>query len=762
MARFGFKNKKGNSFLYSKKILGIACAALTLILSLVLLSFNVQDPSWFYFSTAQGAIQNIGGMVGAHVAALFFYLFGLSSYLFIPLLAAASYCLSKSIPWTDEIDRFLAGLVLIPITACFFYIYQIGSVDGMVNGGIVGQGFYSYIRNRGIDHFVLQIGIFCTIFAAVLILLRMSPMAVAQKLQKLFMWISRDGKKLIMPLAKMLRVILRVLIFPMRVLFTFMSRLLTAADIKESNQSVFAFEQGSAEDISLESEGFWKDYIQRRSSAVSAEIEKPIHFNSAEELSEKPKTVAQPKKTITRMNYSLPSAALFKRSDKDERTIRADENQQLASVLEEKLERCGVYGEVVSIKPGPIITLFEFQPDIDAKVSKILSLEHDLALALEAMSVRIIAPIPGTAKVGFEVANKQRSTVFLGDVMSSSVFQKYKGDLPFVLGKDTSGENVVVDLSDMPHLLVAGSTGSGKSIALNTMLVSWLCKLTPAELKLVIIDPKRLEFSAYKDIPHLLFPIITDPHRAAPVLRWLVRVMEERYEMMALQGVRSISDYKRLCKEKNVEDELPFIVLMIDELADLMMVARKDVEESITRLAQMARAAGIHLIVATQRPSVDVVTGLIKVNFPSRVSFRVTSKVDSRTILDALGAETLLGKGDMLFVDSHSSRMRRIHGAYVSDAEINAVANHVRAQQKVEYMDLQEAVATYKDELEAADEPLLKEVLSFLEEVDEISISLLQRRFKIGYNRSARLIELLESQGKIMPATGGKMRKVIH
>jgi S-DNA-T family DNA segregation ATPase FtsK/SpoIIIE len=434
----------------------------------------------------------------------------------------------------------------------------------------------------------------------------------------------------------------------------------------------------------------------------------------------------------------------------------------LAQVLEEKLLRFGVSGSVTKIKPGPVITLFEYQPEIDAKVSKIQGLESDLALALEAMSVRIIAPIPGTPLVGFEVANKERRDVFMRDIVRSSTFQKSKALLPIILGKDTTGDSVVVDLVDMPHLLVAGSTGSGKSVALNALLVSLLCKLKPDELKLIIIDPKRLEFSAYQDIPHLLFPIITQAHRAAPVLRWLVRVMEERYEMMAQLGSRSISDYKQMCKREGKKDELPYILLMIDELADLMMVARRDIEDSIARLAQMARAAGIHLIVATQRPSVDVLTGVIKVNFPSRMSFRVTSKVDSRTVLDALGAETLLGKGDMLFMDSHSARMRRVHGAYVTDTEIDRIVNHIKAQQKVEYTSLEDAVAAYNKDAAHQDEPLLPDIIAYLETIDEISISSLQRRFKIGYNRSARVIEMLEGQGKIMPSNGGKMRKIIH
>ena len=453
---------------------------------------------------------------------------------------------------------------------------------------------------------------------------------------------------------------------------------------------------------------------------------------------------------------------LFVKSSKEERLIKNDESKQSAALLEEKLSHFGVTGTIVGTKKGPVVTLFEYQPSIDIKLSKIVSLEQDLALALEAMSVRIVAPIPGTSRVGFEVSNKERQSVRMGDIVTSSSYENSKAVLPLILGQDTTGMQVIVDLADMPHLLIAGSTGSGKSIALNTMLMSLLCRLNPEELRLIIIDPKRLEFAAYRDIPHLLFPIVIDPHRAAPVIRWLVKLMEDRYELMAEQGVRSITEYKSSCVQEGKKDELPFIMLMIDELADLMMVAGKESEEGIARLAQMARAAGIHLIVATQRPSVDVVTGLIKVNFPSRISFRLTSKIDSRTILDAAGAESLLGKGDMLFMDASSARMRRVHGAYVSDAEIKKVTDALRGQQKVQYIDLQAAVDLYQAQNQEAEEPLLKDIIQFLGTIDEVSISLLQRRFKIGYNRSARVIELLEMQGKVMPADGSKMRKVLH
>jgi len=391
-------------------------------------------------------------------------------------------------------------------------------------------------------------------------------------------------------------------------------------------------------------------------------------------------------------DYVLPSLTIFIGVDVEQNDdCLKKELETDAYKLQEKLERFGVLGKIVTIKRGPVITLFEYKPQIDTKLSKILALEDDLALALQAMSIRIIAPIPGRSVVGFEVANKKRKNVSLAQVIQSNSYQEFSGNLPLILGEDTVGDTVMVDLARMPHLLIAGSTGSGKSVALNAMLMSLLCKLNPDELKLVLIDPKRLEFSTYTDIAHLLFPIVTDSKRAVPVLRWVVHQMEERYEKMAMSNARNIVEYnEHIYLQK--DERLPFIVVVIDELSDLMITAGKDVENSITRIAQMARAAGIHMIVATQRPSVDVITGLIKVNFPSRISFRVTSRVDSRTILDCIGAEKLLGNGDMLFLDVTNSQLKRVHGACVSDYEIRQVVDHIRSERLVSYLDFTQSI----------------------------------------------------------------------
>ncbi|MFI5333386.1 MAG: DNA translocase FtsK, partial [Candidatus Babeliales bacterium] len=457
--------------------------------------------------------------------------------------------------------------------------------------------------------------------------------------------------------------------------------------------------------------------------------------------------------------YRLPSVSLFTHVHEAGDNRSKDELESLARVLEEKLERFGIKGSVVACKRGPVVTLFEYQPDIDAKLSKIVSLEDDLALALRALSIRILAPIPGKSVVGFEVSNATRKSVFLSPIIQSREYEQYAGVLPLILGEDTFGSRVMVDLATMPHLLVAGSTGSGKSVALNVMLVSLLCKRSPQELQLILIDPKRLEFAAYADSAHLIFPIVTDPKRAAPVLAWVVHEMERRYTVMAQRSTRTIADYNVHVQE---QEKLPYIVVVIDELADLMMTAGKEVEDAIARITQMARAAGIHMIVATQRPSVDVITGVIKVNFPSRISFRVMSKIDSRTILDSAGAEKLLGRGDMLFIDGQGASVKRVHGAYVHDADIKQVVDHIKSQQLVVYQDIVHPCAVQIKAGAEIEDVLYQDVVRFLGEVDDVSISLLQRKFRIGYNRSARLIELLEMHGLIMPTEGGKTRKVIR
>lgn len=458
--------------------------------------------------------------------------------------------------------------------------------------------------------------------------------------------------------------------------------------------------------------------------------------------------------------YKLPHVDLLDPVEKRDIKIDRETINLNARILEKKLKDYGIEGEVKEVSPGPVITLYEFEPAPGIKISRIANLADDLAMALSAVSIRIVAPIPGKSVVGIEIPNAVRQTVYLREIIESRPFLESQSYLTLALGKTIYGEPFVADLAKMPHLLVAGSTGSGKSVSLNSMICSILFKATPIHVRFLMIDLKMLELSFYDGIPHLLLPVVTNPKNAKLSLRWLIDEMERRYRIMAEKGVRSIEKYNQKAQKENYE-LLPYIVVVIDELADLMMVSTKEVEEYIARLAQMARASGIHLIIATQRPSVDVLTGIIKANFPARISFQVSSKVDSRTILDTNGAESLLGQGDMLFLSPGAGRLSRIHGPFVSEGEIRRIVDFLKQQgspsYQTEILDERE-----KDEdIEELDDEKYEEAKEFVMERGEASISMIQRRFRIGYNRAARIIERMEKEGIVGPSDGVKPREVL-
>lgn len=481
-------------------------------------------------------------------------------------------------------------------------------------------------------------------------------------------------------------------------------------------------------------------------------------------------------KNISRIvaDYKLPSTEML--TPPAPRSEMAEvELMERARQLAEKCAEFNVSGQVKQISPGPVVTTFEFKPDPGVKYSRITSLVDDLCLALKAESVRIDR-IPGKSTVGIEVPNSHREIIRLREVLESKRFHESKSKLTLALGKTIDGSNYVADLTKMPHLLIAGATGAGKSVALNTILISLLYKATPEEVKLILIDPKRLELGLYADIPHLLSPIVTDPKRASYALKWAVAEMESRYKHLASFGVRNIEQYNADASANakrgsgsgsdgdNEMEPLPYIVVIIDELADLMMVSARDVEESITRLAQMARAVGIHLVLATQRPSVDVITGLIKANFPSRISFRVSSKVDSRTIIDSNGAEQLLGQGDMLFLPPGTSRLVRVHGAYVDEKEVKRISDFVRSQAKPAYDDkigLSEKELQGDEFGEMRKDEKYDEAVRIVIEMGRASTSVLQRRLRIGYGRAASIIDMMEREGIVGPEDGSKPRQVL-
>jgi DNA segregation ATPase FtsK/SpoIIIE, S-DNA-T family len=500
------------------------------------------------------------------------------------------------------------------------------------------------------------------------------------------------------------------------------------------------------------------------------------------EVMERADSAQKPKTTLPRIaagGFKLPPSSLLQRPD-EQQAIDADELKLLAQVLTGKYAEFEVHGQITQINPGPVVTTFEFKPEAGIKYSRITNLTDDLCLALKAESI-LIERMAGKSTVGIQVPNREREIIWLRENIESTEFIGSKSKLTLALGKDINGRIVTADLNGMPHLLIAGSTGAGKSVAINAMIMSILYKATPDQVRLILVDPKRLELGNYEGVPHLYTPIITEPKLAANALRNAVREMERRLKLLAEKGVRNIDQYNKLFDENGTpslfgdgaeERPLPFIVIIIDELADLMMLDSSNVEESITRLAQMARAVGIHLVLATQRPSVDVITGLIKANFPARMSFRVATKVDSRTILDANGAEALLGLGDMLYLPSGSARVHRLHAPFVTEKEIAAVVEFWRAQGTAEYVEqfLQApkeeredvgAEAGGEGDEEAANDPLYEDAVKLVVEFGKASTSLLQRRLRIGYGRAAHLIDLMERDGIVGAADGPKPREVL-
>lgn len=469
------------------------------------------------------------------------------------------------------------------------------------------------------------------------------------------------------------------------------------------------------------------------------------------------------------VQYKIPPVDFLKENDML-KSKKGDKRELLnsATKLQETLSSFGVNASVTQVIQGPSVTRFEIQPESGVKVSKIVNLSDDIALNLAASGIRMEAPIPGKAAIGIEVPNENLIPVFIREIIESDEFINCKKNIAVSLGKDIGGHAVVADLSKMPHLLVAGATGSGKSVCINTLIVSLLYKYSPKEVNLLLIDPKVVELSIYNGIPHLLIPVVTEPKKAAGALHWAVTEMTKRYNLFAENGVRNIEGYNQLM-DSNGGEKLPYIVIIIDELADLMMVCPKDVEDYIARLAQMARAAGMHLVIATQRPSVDVITGMIKANIPSRISFAVSSQIDSRTILDSSGAEKLLGKGDMLFYPVGEAKPLRIQGAFISEEEVENIVQYIKNQsEEVQYdEDIIEQIHNNSEEQEVVGEddnsldPLLKEAINFVVESKYASTSMLQRKFKIGYNRAARIIDSMEERGIISGRNGSKPRDVL-
>ncbi|HJL73164.1 MAG TPA: DNA translocase FtsK [Nitrospinaceae bacterium] len=763
-----------------RDFLGIATLAFSLFAIVSLVTYSPADPSMNTSFSSQAAVTNSGGLVGAYISDGLAQLFGSGAFFFPLITLIMGWALIRGKEFHHWPLRLGSGIFLL-IGLCALCSVQFNTDPVFKNSVQVG-GLTGETLGRFLVIWFSTIG--ATIFLVTLVfasLLAMTGTNVNSMLELAAKLAGTYAGKLFQLISK----------------------------VKTKCNEWIAIARESAK-------------ASKAAKIKSEEVFEPTEpiIVTRERLTEPepvqaPTIIPQKKKSKEEFivnegsisvsedgDYKIPPISLLDDSLPVEESAEMKEEILLSSsILERKLADFGVEGKVVQVLPGPVITLYEFEPAPGIKVSRILSLSDDLALAMRALSLRILAPVPGKPVVGIEIPNTRKEVVSFKEVITSKGFAKADSKLMMVIGKDSIGEPMVQDLATIPHLLMAGSTGSGKSVGLNAMISSILLNATPDEVKMIMIDPKMLELSIFDGIPHLISPVVTNPKKAAAALAWAVQEMENRYKLMAELGVRNITGFNlRMDKLRNEYEEeleqwekdhakgikphemdpdelmdeeddkpiepqakLPYIVIVIDELADLMMVASKGVEEALTRLAQMARASGIHLIVATQRPSVDVLTGIIKANFPSRISYKVTSRVDSRTILDSMGAEKLLGRGDMLFMPPGTHRLLRIHGAMVSDDEIERIIKFIKEQKKPDYIEeIFSSVVVEDEKTEEAEDYDEKydEALALVARDRQASISYIQRRLRIGYNRAARIIETMERDGVVGPSDGVRPREI--
>jgi S-DNA-T family DNA segregation ATPase FtsK/SpoIIIE len=712
-----------------REIPGVICLAIAIFLLLCLASYYPTDPSFTHFVAESVKTRNLVGYAGSYTADSLIRLLGLSAFLLplVILIASVKYFLDRTFHISTLPVAGFAGLIL-STSGLFTAILADLQVYGVTLGA---GGLLGAVSSVFLNEYFNQTGTY----------------------------------------------IILLLIFILSLMVM-------------SNLSLVALGRGLKEIVAALWDGVKRLTSRHVEAKRKKEDEKPQKVPIIDEMpaladKAKRKKTEQAHFDFIQTNglFKLPPLTLLDQVERKDTRIKRESLIMNSRILEKKLADFGVEAKVLEVRPGPVITMYEMEPAPGVKINKITNLTDDLALALRAPSIRIIAPIPGKAVIGIEIPNHEREPVRLKDVLDNEAFLESPSKMPIALGEDIVGTPVITDLSRMPHLLIAGTTGSGKSVSLNAMICSILFKSPPDDVKFLMIDPKRLELSAYEGIPHLLHPVVVDPKKASQVLKWAVEEMERRYKVIVELGVKNIESFNKIIEKTPKEKiappadtgeavstdrvsptKLPYIIIVIDELADLMMVAQRNVEESLARLAQMARAAGIHLILATQRPSVDVITGVIKANFPTRISFQVSSKVDSRTILDQLGAENLLGSGDMLFMSPGTSKLARIHGPYVSDREIERIVEFVKKQARPAY---DESISEYQSEAADGGKPdedydeKYDEAVNLVTELGQASISLVQRYLKIGYNRAARIIERMEAEGVVGPSDGVKPRKVL-
>ncbi len=725
-----------------------------IFLTISLFSYSATDPSLNLQAGSLYQVKNSAGSAGANVAGFLVDLFGLGSF-FCPL---AFFWLSGALFWIRlrcPFWRLLSGFILYASLLAWFSYPFIS--ENIVIGEVTGGGGF-------IGTWLLRVLFYYLHFWGATILLTFLTLLFSQ----IFFGFTWGGA------------ILKVYVELKNIFLKYKSRYARYINMKKDEEkAVFSglyrvFGHGNERRQSIEDES--EKQKTQQVSPFKIEIKT---VDTQEQSLGKKSFWEQGKKTNEIAGsfgiMQFPSIDLLNLVTENIFTADKKYLQELAEKVQECLQDFNIQGKVNNIVPGPVVTMFEFKPAPGIKISKIAGLSDDLALALRAQAVRIVAPLPRKDTVGIEIPNEKRQTVFLREIFDSPDFNREKMEIPLALGKNIQGDQVVVDLARMPHLLVAGATGAGKSVCLNGLILSMLYTFSPNELKLLLVDPKRVELAVYRDLPHLVHPVVTDMGLTKNALDWAVQEMERRYDAMANLGVRNFRDYNEKLasfgdnppEEFADEQPLPYLVIIIDELADLMMTAAKEAEISIARLGQLARASGIHLILATQRPSVDVVTGLIKANLPSRIAFQVSSKHDSRTILDTVGAEYLLGRGDMLYKQS-GGNLLRAHGAFVGDEEIRAVVKFWKEQAAPEYLvDFQELQnETFLNEGggggDVLDDPKYNEALDFVIGSGKASISMIQRRLRIGFNRAARFIEQMEEDGIVGPQEGSKPRTVLR
>ena len=755
------------------EFLGLSSFALALMLLISLATYNPGDPAPFFKAGASGPARNFIGPIGAFLAELLVpQLFGMAALL-LPLVLGVTgwklfWCKPIDAPYTKA-----CGVSALLLSLCAFLALTFGALtvegESVRAGGAVGALLASVLTssfNRTGAYIVVATCLFVSLilstqfsFATFLSALGAAVGSRLQALRAAWAHFLDTRRK-----EKMRREVIKK---------HTKEREATGSDSLPRVRKVKGSPAGESEEL-----------VDLPLRAGAAPAQWPLPFASPEPVKDddddeaaeplEPKRKKPAPAATVRGNFVLPPPSILD-EPRTSGTLDKARLFEKAKTLQAKSGEFGVMGNVVEIHPGPVVTTYEFKPDAGVKYSKIVGLADDLALALEAESIRIDR-MSGRGTVGIEIPNEVRETIYLREIVESDAFRNPTSRLTLGLGKTVSGDTYVTDLTAMPHLLIAGSTGTGKSVGLNCMIASILLKATPDEVRMILIDPKRLELGVYEDIPHLLTPVVTDPKIASNVLKWAVTEMERRIRRLASEGVRNIEQFNNLVRAEggdrtpapgsNGEEEelkpLHYIVIVIDELADLMMVSSHEVEEAITRLAQMARAVGIHLILATQRPSVDVLTGLIKANFPSRISFRVAARVDSRTILDSIGAEHLLGKGDMLFLPPGSARLLRIHGAYVTESEIARLTSYLRKTGKPAF---DESVGKIERTTESAEvdekDELFDEAARFVVSNGQASTSMLQRRFRIGFSRAGRLVDMMEREGIVGPADGSKPREIL-